>query len=46
MSGKPGGYVGQDFCELSRVAVLERAAGNEATSICMIDEIGGSIRLR
>jgi hypothetical protein len=24
MSGKPGGYVGQDFGELSRAAVLER----------------------
>jgi hypothetical protein len=30
MSGKPGGYVGQDFGELSRAAVLESGhAGGE-----------------
>jgi hypothetical protein len=29
MSGKPGGYVGQDFGELSRVAVLEGLSQRE-----------------
>jgi hypothetical protein len=27
MSGRPGGYVGQDFGELSRAAVLDWARG-------------------
>ena len=32
MSDKPGGYVGQDFGELSRAAVLERPGNRVALS--------------
>jgi hypothetical protein len=45
MSGKPGGYVGQDFGELSRAAVLESGHA-ELWSIGVLRQFGIAPRMQ